>query len=103
MANYDFSHVGLNGFRLGGSAKYSSSWIAFANNGNIYELPSATTYDAFASYTTKIAGYETNFQLNVKNLTNKLYYTSYNAESNKVLAILPGYGRQIMFSASVKF
>ena len=66
-------------------------------------MPHAVTYDAFASYTTKISGYETNFQLNVKNLTDKIYYTSYNSEGKNILAIVPGYGRQFMFTASVKF
>ncbi|WP_169752538.1 TonB-dependent siderophore receptor [Campylobacter mucosalis] len=103
FANYDFSHLGLSGFRVGGGARYFGSWLAYSKVGNGYKMPHAITYDAFASYTTKISGYETNFQLNVKNLTNKLYYTSYNSEGANILAIVPGYARQIMLSASVKF
>ncbi|WP_169763648.1 TonB-dependent siderophore receptor [Campylobacter mucosalis] len=103
FANYDFSHLGLSGFRVGGGARYFGSWLAYSNAGNEYKMPYAVTYDAFASYATKISGYETNFQLNVKNLTNKLYYTSYNSEGANILAVVPGYARQIMLSASVKF
>ncbi|WP_103630198.1 TonB-dependent siderophore receptor [Campylobacter concisus] len=103
LANYDFTHLGLKGFRLGGGARYFGSWFAYSNSGDAYKMPHAVTYDAFASYTTKISGYETNFQLNVKNLTDKIYYTSYNSEGKNILAIVPGYGRQFMLTASVKF
>jgi tonB-dependent siderophore receptor len=103
LANYDFTHLGLKGFRLGGGARYFGSWFAYSNSGDAYKMPHAVTYDAFASYTTKISCYETNFQLNVKNLTDKIYYTSYNSEGKNILAIVPGYGRQFMLTASVKF
>ena len=72
MAHYDFSHLGLKGFRIGGAARYFGSWNAYSSRGNSYKMPHAVTYDAFAGYTTKIAGYETNFAFNVKNLTNKI-------------------------------
>lgn len=103
LANYDFTHLGLKGFRLGGGARYFGPWFAYANSGDAYKMPHAVTYDAFASYTTKIPGYETNFQFNVKNLTDKIYYTSYNSDGKNILAIVPGYGRQFMLTASVKF
>lgn len=109
FANYDFSHLGLNGFRLGGGAKYFGSWFAYAytqgNTGEAFKIPHAVTYDAFASYTTKISGYETNFALNIKNITDKLYYTSAatGTQAENVIPIQPGYTRQIMLTASVKF
>lgn len=103
MANYDFSHLGLKGFRIGGAARYFGSWNAYSSRGDSYKMPHAVTYDAFAGYTTKIAGYETNFAFNVKNLTNKIYYTSYNSEKANILSAAMGYARQFMLTASVKF
>lgn len=90
MANYDFSHLGLKGFRIGGAARYFGSWNAYSSRGDSYKMPHAVTYDAFAGYTTKIAGYETNFAFNVKNLTNKIYYTSYNSEKANILSAAMG-------------
>ena len=111
FANYDFSHLGAKGLRIGGGARYFGSWYTYYMRTNLpavpagtaFKMDSAVVYDAFISYDTKIAGYETNFQLNVKNLTDKIYYTSYNSESKNILAIVPGYGRQFMLTASVKF
>ena len=84
FANYDFSHLGAKGLRIGGGARYFGSWYTYYMRTNLPAVPagiafkinSAVVYDAFISYDTKIAGYETNFSFNVKNLTDKLYYTS---------------------------
>ncbi|MDL0089393.1 TonB-dependent siderophore receptor [Campylobacter gastrosuis] len=111
FANYDFSHIGLKGFRVGGGARYFGSWQTYNMNGKTgtigtpYKLPHAVTYDAFISYTTKISGYETNFALNVKNLTDKLYFTTAasGTQAENVIPVIPGYARQIMLTASVKF
>ena len=110
FANYDFTHLGLKGLRVGGCARYLGSWYTYnqqknsAAYGSFYKLPHAVTYDAFVSYTTKISGYETVFAFNVKNLTNKLYYiTASSGTDSSVLPIPPGYARQFMLTASVKF
>lgn len=110
FANYDFTHLGLKGLRVGGGARYLGSWYTYnqqknsAAYGSFYKLPHAVTYDAFVSYTTKISGYETVFAFNVKNLTNKLYYiTASSGTDSSVLPITPGYARQFMLTASVKF
>ena len=110
FANYDFSHLGLKGLRIGGGARYYGSWYTYNQNssspayGEFYKLPHAVTYDAFVSYTTKIAGRETNFAFNVKNLTDKLYYVTASSGTNSdVIPITPGYARQFMLTASVKF
>ncbi|WP_366519252.1 hypothetical protein [uncultured Campylobacter sp.] len=68
-------------------------------------MPHAVTYDAFISYDTKIAGKDVNFALNAKNLTDKLYYISAvsSTTAENVIPIIPGYARQIMLTASVKF
>lgn len=110
FANYDFTHLGVKGLRIGGGARYFGSWYTYnqqkssAAYGSFYKLPHAITYDAFVSYTTKISGYETNFAFNVKNLADKLYYvTASSGTDSSVLPITPGYARQFMLTASVKF
>ena len=112
FANYDFSHLGAKGLRIGGGARYFGSWYTYYMRTNLSAVPagtafkmdSAVVYDAFISYDTKIAGYETNFSFNVKNLTNKLYYTSSSTGTDaNIIPIQPGYARQFMLTASVKF
>ena len=112
FANYDFSHLGAKGLRIGGGARYFGSWYTYYMRTNLPAVPagtafkinSAVVYDAFISYDTKIAGYETNFSFNVKNLTDKLYYTSSSTGTRaNIIPIQPGYARQFMLTASVKF
>ncbi|WP_103604162.1 TonB-dependent siderophore receptor [Campylobacter concisus] len=112
FANYDFSHLGAKGLRIGGGARYFGSWYTYYMRTNLpavpagtaFKMDSAVVYDAFISYDTKIAGYETNFSFNVKNLTNKLYYTSSSTGTDaNIIPIQPGYARQFMLTASVKF
>jgi len=112
FANYDFSHLGAKGLRIGGGARYFGSWhtyymktdLSAVPAGTAFKMDSAVVYDAFISYDTKIAGYETNFSFNVKNLTDKLYYTSSSTGTQaNIIPIQPGYARQFMLTASVKF
>ncbi|WP_103629247.1 TonB-dependent siderophore receptor [Campylobacter concisus] len=112
FANYDFSHLGAKGLRIGGGARYFGSWYTYYMRTNLPAVPAGTgfkmddavVYDAFISYDTKIAGYETNFSFNVKNLTDKLYYTSSSTGTDaNIIPIQPGYARQFMLTASVKF
>ena len=112
FANYDFSHLGAKGLRIGGGARYFGSWhtyymktdLSAVPAGTAFKMDSAVVYDAFISYDTKIAGYETNFSFNVKNLTDKLYYTSSSTGTDaNIIPIQPGYARQFMLTASVKF
>ncbi|ORI07125.1 ligand-gated channel protein [Campylobacter concisus] len=112
FANYDFSHLGAKGLRIGGGARYFGSWYTYYIRTNLpavpagtaFKMDSAVVYDAFISYDTKIAGYETNFSFNVKNLTDKLYYTSSSTGTDaNIIPIQPGYARQFMLTASVKF
>ncbi|WP_107953102.1 TonB-dependent siderophore receptor [Campylobacter concisus] len=112
FANYDFSHLGAKGLRIGGGARYFGSWYTYYMRTNLpavpagtaFKMDSAVVYDAFISYDTKIAGYETNFAFNVKNLTDKLYYTSSSTGTDaNIIPIQPGYARQFMLTASVKF
>ena len=112
FANYDFSQLGAKGLRIGGGARYFGSWYTYYMRTNLPAVPAGTgfkmddavVYDAFISYDTKIAGYETNFSFNVKNLTDKLYYTSSSTGTQaNIIPIQPGYARQFMLTASVKF
>ncbi|WP_462189733.1 TonB-dependent siderophore receptor [Campylobacter concisus] len=112
FANYDFSHLGVKGLRIGGGARYFGSWYTYYMRTNLSAVPAGTAfkmdstvvYDAFISYDTKIAGYETNFAFNIKNLTDKLYYTSSSTGTDaNIIPIQPGYARQFMLTASVKF
>ncbi|ALF48325.1 TonB-dependent siderophore receptor [Campylobacter concisus] len=112
FANYDFSRLGAKGLRIGGGARYFGSWYTYYMRTNLPAVPAGTgfkmddaiVYDAFISYDTKIAGYETNFSFNVKNLTDKLYYTSSSTGTQaNIIPIQPGYARQFMLTASVKF
>ncbi|WP_149719583.1 TonB-dependent siderophore receptor [Campylobacter concisus] len=112
FANYDFSHLGAKGLRIGGGARYFGSWYTYYMRTNLpavpagtaFKMDSAVVYDAFISYDTKIAGYEINFAFNVKNLTDKLYYTSSSTGTDaNIIPIQPGYARQFMLTASVKF
>ena len=109
FANYDFTHLGVKGLRLGGGARYFGSWYTYfystaTNTATQFKLPYAVVYDAFISYDTKIAGYETNFAFNVKNLTDKLYFTSSSTgTTSNMLPVQMGYARQFMLTASVKF
>ena len=112
FANYDFSHLGVKGLRVGGGARYFGSWYTYYMRTNLanvpagtaFKMPDAVVYDAFISYDTKIAGLETNFAFNVKNLTDKLYYTSSSTGTTaNIIPIQPGYARQFMLTATVKF
>ena len=112
FANYDFAHLGAKGLRLCGGARYFGSWYTYYMRTNLpsvpagtaFKLPHAVVYDAFVSYDTKISGYDTNFSFNVKNLTDKKYYTSSSTgTTTSVIPIQMGYARQFMFNVSVKF
>eukprot|EP00659_Diplonema_papillatum_P013800 gene13800-21171_t len=74
-AVYDFGSI-LDGdqLRVGAGARYVGERAGDAANS--FELPSYTVADAFATYDTKIEGQKVKFQLNVKNLFDRTYYTS---------------------------
>ena len=106
FATYNLSSLGVKGLRIGAGARYLGSWYVYGySNKTIFKLPHAITYDAFVSYDAKIAGKDLNFALNAKNLTDKLYHVSAvsTTSAENVIPIIPGYARQIMLTASVKF
>ncbi|MFC2588153.1 MAG: TonB-dependent siderophore receptor [Campylobacter sp.] len=103
FATYDFSTLGLKGLRIGAGARYLGSWLYHATNTRqTFKFGDATTFDAFVSYDTKILGRDASFQLNGKNITDKLYFASAIATDN-MIRVIPKYGREVMFTVKVKF
>ncbi|KAB0500339.1 TonB-dependent siderophore receptor [Pseudomonas vancouverensis] len=97
-AVYDFGNVvGGDQLRVGAGARYVGE--REGNAVNDFELPSYTVADAFATYDTKVEGQKVKFQLNVKNLFDRTYYTS--AVSRFFVSM--GDSRQISLSSTLEF
>ncbi|KAF1032623.1 MAG: Ferrichrome outer membrane transporter/phage receptor [Pseudomonas sp.] len=97
-AVYDFgSIIGGDQLRIGAGARYVGERAGDAANS--FELPGYTVADAFATYDTKIEGQKVKFQLNVKNLFDKTYYTS--AVSRYFVSM--GDARQVSVSSTLTF
>lgn len=97
-AVYDFGTiVGGDQLRVGAGARYVGERAG--NAVNDFDLPSYTVADAFATYDTKVEGQKVKFQLNVKNLFDRTYYTS--AASRFFVSM--GDARQISLSSTLEF
>ncbi|MBI6906828.1 TonB-dependent siderophore receptor [Pseudomonas palleroniana] len=97
-AVYDFgSLLGGDQLRVGAGARYVGERAGDAANS--FELPSYTVADAFATYDTKIDGQKVKFQLNVKNLFDRTYYTS--SVNTQFVSI--GDARQVSVSSTLTF
>jgi iron complex outermembrane receptor protein len=97
-AVYDFgSIIGGDQLRLGAGARYVGERAG--NAVNDFELPSYTVADAFATYDTQLDGQKVKFQLNVKNLFDRTYYTS--AASRFFVSM--GDSRQVTLSSTLEF
>ena len=97
-AVYDFGSVlGGDRLRMGAGARYVGERAG--NPVNDFDLPSYTVADAFASYETRLDEHKVRFQLNVKNLFDKTYYTS--AVNRYFVAI--GDSRQVSLSSTLEF
>lgn len=102
--SYDLGHFLGGNWRVGAGARYLGSWNAYdASYTQSYKIPSATIYDAFLAYETKIANKNVSLQLNGKNLSDKVYYqsTSGNVDSF-ITPIAFGYGREVMLNAKIE-
>lgn len=97
---YDFGHAAGGNWRAGVGAKYNGSW-GFNYGGTWYTLPSATVYNAFVSYDTKLGGKPLNLRLTGKNLANKTYYVSHTDATMQHLSY--GSPREIGISAKLSF
>jgi iron complex outermembrane receptor protein len=97
-AVYDFGTiVGGDQLRLGAGARYVGERAGDAPNS--FDLPGYTVADAFATYDTKIDGQKVEFQVNVKNLFNRVYYPA--AVSPLVVSV--GDARQVSVSSTLRF
>lgn len=97
-AVYDFGSIlGGDQLRVGAGARYVGERSGDAANS--FELPGYTVADAFATYDTKVDGQKVKFQLNVKNLFDRTYYTS--AVNTQFVSI--GDARQVSVSSTLEF
>ncbi|MBF8744694.1 TonB-dependent siderophore receptor [Pseudomonas monteilii] len=97
-AVYDFGRLfGGDRLRFGAGARYVGKRAG--NSTNTFDLPSYTVADAFASYETKLDEHNVRLQLNVKNLFDKVYYSS--AVNQYFVAI--GDARQVSLSSTFEF
>lgn len=97
-AVYDFGTiVGGDQLRVGAGARYVGERAG--NAVNDFDLPSYTVADAFATYDTRVEGQKVKFQLNVKNLFDRTYYTS--AASRFFVSM--GDSRQVTLSSTLEF
>ncbi len=97
---YDFGKALGGQWRAGAGARYIGSW-GFNYAGSWYKMPSATVYNAFVSYDTKLNGKPLNIRLTGKNLGNKTYYVSHTNATMQHLSI--GAPREIGLSAKLSF
>ena len=97
-AVYDFGTIaGGDQLRVGAGARYVGERAG--NAVNDFDLPSYTVADAFATYDTKVEGQTVKFQLNVRNLFDRTYYTS--AASRFFVSM--GDSRQVTLSSTLEF
>ncbi|MHA6128587.1 TonB-dependent siderophore receptor [Pseudomonas fluorescens group sp. PF-1] len=97
-AVYDFGRViGGDQLRVGAGARYVGERAG--NAANDFDLPGYTVADAFATYDTQLDGQKVKFQLNVKNLFDRTYYTS--AASRFFVSM--GDSRQVTLSSTLEF
>ncbi len=97
-AVYDFGSLfGADRLRLGAGARYVGERAGNATN--TFDLPSYTVADAFATYETKLDEHNVRLQLNVKNLFDKVYYSS--AVNQYFVAV--GDARQVSLSSTLEF
>ena len=97
-AVYDYGSLfGGDRLRLGAGARYVGERAGNATND--FDLPAYTVADAFASYETKWDEHKVRLQLNVKNLFDKVYYSS--AVNRYFVAV--GDARQVSLSSTFEF
>lgn len=95
---YDFGDKLPGRLRLGGGAHYVGDRPG--DSANTFYMPAYTVADIFATYDTKIDNVPVTYQFNVKNLFDKLYYTS---STGNALNVAIGDARRVSLSATVKF
>ena len=97
-AVYDAGAVlGGDRLRVGAGAHYVGERAG--NPDNDFDLPAYTVADAFATYETRLDGQKVRFQLNVKNLFDRTYYSS--AVSRYFVSM--GDSRQVVVATTLEF
>lgn len=97
-AVYDAGAVfGSDRLRVGAGAHYVGERAG--NPDNDFDLPGYTVADAFATYETRLDGQKVRFQLNVKNLFDRTYYSS--AVSRYFVSM--GDSRQVIVATTLEF
>jgi iron complex outermembrane receptor protein len=96
-AVYDAGRVLGGDLRLGTGAHYVGE--RSGNPANDFDLPAYTVADAFATYDTRLDGQKVRFQLNLKNIFDRTYYTS---SVNRYFVSM-GDSRQVLVSSTVEF
>jgi iron complex outermembrane recepter protein len=97
-AVYDFgAALGADRLRTGAGAHFVGERAG--NPDNDFDLPGYTVFDAFATYETKLDGQKVKFQLNVKNLFDRTYYSS--AVSRYFVSM--GDSRQVILATTLEF
>ncbi|MBL3519628.1 TonB-dependent siderophore receptor [Arcobacter lanthieri] len=89
-AEYNISQI--KGLSISAGAYYTGK--SYGDRTNLDVIPSYTLYDAGFRYKTKLDKYQTTFNLNVQNLTDKVYWTRNN---------MIGDPRAIAFSMKMEF
>lgn len=97
-AVYDFGQIfGGDRLRVGGGAHYVGNRPG--DSANSFMLPAYTIFDAFATYETRVGNQKVRFQLNAKNLFNRVYYPS----AVNQFAVAVGDARQISLLTTFEF
>jgi iron complex outermembrane receptor protein len=89
---YRLQTEALQGWVLGGGVTYKGA--SYADNLNLYEVPSYTVLDASLAYETK----SWDVSLHIRNLTDRAYYTN-----PTFSGALPGEARSALLSARMRF
>lgn len=100
---YDFGRALGGGWRAGAGARYIGSWGVGDTKGNWFTLPSATVYNAFVSYDTKLGRWPLNIRLTGKNLGNKLHYISSTGSNSTMPFLSIGEPRSFTLGAKLSF
>jgi len=97
-AVYDLGTVlGSDKLRLGAGAHYVGERAG--NPTDDFNLPGYTVTDAFATYDTRLDGQKVRFQINLKNIFDRTYYTS---SVNRYFVSM-GDSRQVVVSSTLEF
>jgi iron complex outermembrane receptor protein len=89
--------MGSDQLRLGAGAHYVGERAG--NPTDDFNLPAYTVADAFATYDTRLDGQKVRFQLNLKNIFDRTYYSS---SVNRYFVSM-GDSRQVVVSSTVEF